>query len=426
MGARGSDKTFLSHCEKQLVAVKAFVGYGPKNPHLKKGQFGVIHYAGKVMYQSVGFLEKNSDAMTVNIEELIATSSVSHMSKLHQWSAAGGDAAAAAAAAAAAGSSSKSKSSGSSGSSKGSSRGGGHEKKKSVSGQFTSQLKTLMETVEQTSPSYVRCIKPNSVKKPNILEAKLTLEQLRYAGVFQAVTIRQTGFPFRLNHREFCQRFRVLFPSIDMTPSSTGTPAQFQNEARNALAMLSKKFPTVMPSKSNAVGFEFEMEVGTTRVFYRAPTHRTIETARRKLLAVKALIIEKVYRGLSSRKLVNKLKISKKEILTAMEYGVTVSEEHYLELSSAVEKAGELRVELRELKSARSRLSLLTKQRSCREELNQLIVPNLSRKKLEAMLARADNLGMNEVCFIIICFFYSLPVILSFYLSLFSLFLLIF
>ena len=101
MGARGSDKTFLSHCEKQLVAVKAFVGYGPKNPHLKKGQFGVIHYAGKVMYQSVGFLEKNSDAMTVNIEELIATSSVSHMSKLHQWSAAGGDAAAAAAAAAA-------------------------------------------------------------------------------------------------------------------------------------------------------------------------------------------------------------------------------------------------------------------------------------------------------------------------------------
>ena len=400
-GARGSDKTFLSHCEKQLVDVKAFVGYGPKNPHLKKGQFGVIHYAGKVMYQSVGFLEKNSDAMTVNIEELIATSSVSHMSKLHQWSAAGGDAAAAATAG-----NSKSKSSGSSGSSKGSSRGGGHEKKKSVSGQFTSQLKTLMETIEQTSPSYVRCIKPNSIKKPNVLEAKLTLEQLRYAGVFQAVTIRQTGFPFRLNHREFCQRFRVLFPSIDMTPSSTGTPAQFQNEARNALAMLSKKFSTVMPSKSNDVGFEFEMEVGTTRVFYRAPTHRTIETARRKLLAVKALIIEKVYRGLSSRKLVNKLKISKKEILIAMEHGVTASEEHYLELSSAVEKAGELRVELRELKSARSRLSLLTKQRSCREELNQLIVPNLSRKKLEAMLARAVNLGMNEVCFIIILLFF--------------------
>ena len=104
--------------------------------------------------------------MTVNMEELIEKSTMSYISKLHSWSAAGGDDA-----------------------------GGktGHVKKKSVSGMFTTQLKSLMETIGLTTPSYVRCIKPNSIKKPNVLEAILTLEQLRYAGVFQAVTIRQTG-----------------------------------------------------------------------------------------------------------------------------------------------------------------------------------------------------------------------------------------
>ena len=124
------------------------------------------------MYQSIGFLEKNSDSMTVNMEELIGKSTMSYISKLHSWSAAGGDDAKEAT---------------------GGKTGHGHVKKKSVSGMFTTQLKSLMETIGLTTPSYVRCIKPNSIKKPNVLEAKLTLEQLRYAGVFQAVTIRQTG-----------------------------------------------------------------------------------------------------------------------------------------------------------------------------------------------------------------------------------------
>ena len=43
------------------------------------------------MYQSIGFLEKNSDSMTVNMEELIGKSTMSYISKLHSWSAAGGD-----------------------------------------------------------------------------------------------------------------------------------------------------------------------------------------------------------------------------------------------------------------------------------------------------------------------------------------------
>jgi myosin heavy subunit len=36
------------------------------------------------------------------------------------------------------------------------------------------------------------------------------MEQLTYAGVFEAVAIRKTGYPFRLTHCRFANRYRCL------------------------------------------------------------------------------------------------------------------------------------------------------------------------------------------------------------------------
>ena len=68
------------------------------------------------------------------------------------------------------------------------------------------QLDSLMETLNSTRPHYVRCIKPNEVKRYDFFDANSCLQQLRYAGVFQAVTIRQRGFPFRWPHEQFFKR----------------------------------------------------------------------------------------------------------------------------------------------------------------------------------------------------------------------------
>ena len=66
------------------------------------------------------------------------------------------------------------------------------------------QLNSLMETLNKTEPHYIRCIKPNSVKRPasEVFEGMNVLRQLRYAGVFEAVEIRQTGYPFRMTHEQ--------------------------------------------------------------------------------------------------------------------------------------------------------------------------------------------------------------------------------
>ena len=57
-----------------------------------------------------------------------------------------------------------------------------------------------MKTLNATRPHYIRCVKPNSLKRKHLFEAHICLQQLRYAGVFEAIKIRQQGFPFRWTH----------------------------------------------------------------------------------------------------------------------------------------------------------------------------------------------------------------------------------
>jgi hypothetical protein len=78
-------------------------------------------------------------------------------------------------------------------------------------------------------PRYVRCIKSNGAKKPLHTDARLTLEQLTYSGVFevehskqhhppiyfptrqthqtQVIQIRKKGYPYRLPHDAFARRY---------------------------------------------------------------------------------------------------------------------------------------------------------------------------------------------------------------------------
>ena len=67
-----------------------------------------------------------------------------------------------------------------------------------------------MKALYKTEPHYIRCIKSNHQKKPNIFEAPMILRQLTFSGTFEAVEIRQSGFPFRKTFEIFFRRYRML------------------------------------------------------------------------------------------------------------------------------------------------------------------------------------------------------------------------
>ena len=79
-----------------------------------------------------------------------------------------------------------------------------------IASKFLGQLKELVKTTNATKRHYVRCVKPNDRKlkfhQEGAFHARKTLRQLKFAGILQAVQIRQEGYPFRETFAHFWSR----------------------------------------------------------------------------------------------------------------------------------------------------------------------------------------------------------------------------
>jgi myosin heavy subunit len=89
-----------------------------------------------------------------------------------------------------------------------------------LAGTFKKQLDSLMKDLRSTQSHYIRCIKANSQKKPRIFEGASCLEQLQCAGVFEAVTIRKSGFPFRYTFERFVERYKCVLATEQVRRAS--------------------------------------------------------------------------------------------------------------------------------------------------------------------------------------------------------------
>uniref|UniRef100_A0A673NCY2 Unconventional myosin-IXa-like n=1 Tax=Sinocyclocheilus rhinocerous TaxID=307959 RepID=A0A673NCY2_9TELE len=89
-----------------------------------------------------------------------------------------------------------------------------HKKKKppSISAQFQTSLNKLMETLGQSEPYFVKCIRSNAEKLPLRFNDALVLRQLRYTGMLETVRIRQSGYSIKYTFQDFVRHFHVLLP----------------------------------------------------------------------------------------------------------------------------------------------------------------------------------------------------------------------
>ncbi|KAK5901833.1 hypothetical protein CesoFtcFv8_007152 [Champsocephalus esox] len=89
-----------------------------------------------------------------------------------------------------------------------------HKKKKppSISAQFQASLNKLMETLDQSEPYFVKCIRSNAEKLPLRFNDSLVLRQLRYTGMLETVRIRQSGYNIKYTFQDFVRHFHILLP----------------------------------------------------------------------------------------------------------------------------------------------------------------------------------------------------------------------
>ena len=83
----------------------------------------------------------------------------------------------------------------------------GGASKPTIAKRFKANLDTLMTSLNSTTPHFVRCVKSNSKQKPLVFEAPLCLRQLKYAGLFEAIRIRKSGYAYRFNIDYFVRKY---------------------------------------------------------------------------------------------------------------------------------------------------------------------------------------------------------------------------
>ncbi|XP_029317336.1 unconventional myosin-Va isoform X8 [Cottoperca gobio] len=244
-----------------------------EKPRMSNRAFIIQHFADKVEYQCDGFLEKNKD--TVNEEQI----NVLKASKFHLLVELFHDEAKATSPTGqAAGTGGRTRLSikpvkGREKSSK--------EHKKTVGCQFRNSLQMLMETLNATTPHYVRCIKPNDFKLAFSFDPKRAVQQLRACGVLETIRISAAGFPSRWTYQEFFSRYRVLMKQKDVLPDKKLT-------CRNVLEKL--------------VEDQDKYQFGKTKIFFRAGQVAYLEKLRADKLRVACIRIQKTIRCWLARK----------------------------------------------------------------------------------------------------------------------------
>ncbi|GBP36663.1 Myosin heavy chain, muscle [Eumeta japonica] len=75
------------------------------------------------------------------------------------------------------------------------------------------QLNNLMTTLRSTQPHFVRCIIPNELKQPGLIDSHLVMHQLTCNGVLEGIRICRKGFPNRMVYPDFKLRYMILAPA---------------------------------------------------------------------------------------------------------------------------------------------------------------------------------------------------------------------
>ncbi|KAI7812222.1 unconventional myosin-Va, partial [Triplophysa rosa] len=259
---RGSDeswaqKLYNTHLKKSSHFEK---------PRMSNTAFIIQHFADKVEYQCDGFLEKNKD--TVNEEQInvLKASKFPLLVELFQDEE----------------TPPASKTTAPSSRAKiGRTTQSFREHKKSVGLQFRNSLHLLMETLNATTPHYVRCIKPNDIKAPFTMDPHRAVQQLRACGVLETIRISAAGFPSRWTYQEFFSRYRVLMKQKEILSDGKLT-------CQNVLERL--------------VQDKDKYQFGKTKIFFRAGQVAYLEKLRADKLRKACIRIQKTIRCWLARK----------------------------------------------------------------------------------------------------------------------------
>jgi myosin V len=280
----GSDKAFVSKAAATNKENPCFI----RENGFHDMEFGVNHYAGRVVYDATSFVTKNMDTLPSDLQDcatkssniIVAKELTNEMSMNEPPTPV------------------KNKTSIAKSPAK---RKGSNLVGQTVWTKFKNQLTALMTNLKLTRTRYIRCIKPNTMKRPLIMQHWSTVEQLRCAGVVAAVTISRSAFPNRLEHAVVLERFRAVWQKgAHHHAEKVDKTCDIETKDKHLVdSMLTSALKHLETTKEDKVVKAFVM--GNTRTYFRAGALEFLENERVKCLSRWAVEIQRITRRYIAR-----------------------------------------------------------------------------------------------------------------------------
>ncbi|KAM5235542.1 unconventional myosin-Vc [Ctenodactylus gundi] len=259
----GSDENWLQKLYNTFASADALF----EKPRMSSTSFIIQHFADKVEYECSGFLEKNRDTVYDTLVDTMRASQLHLCANFFQEKPA------------------PSSPFGSGITVKPAKpvvKPGGKHFRSTVGSEFRSSLSLLMETLNATTPHYVRCIKPNDGKLPFEFDSRRVAQQLRACGVLETIRISAQSYPSRWTYIEFYSRYGILMKQQEL---SAGDRKEACRVALHRLIQDSHQY-----------------EFGKTKIFFRAGQVAYLEKLRLDKLRQSCVVIQKHVRGWLQRK----------------------------------------------------------------------------------------------------------------------------
>ncbi|XP_075464468.1 unconventional myosin-Ib isoform X4 [Ascaphus truei] len=251
-----TDDTFLEklnqicathqHFESRMSKCSRFLN----DTSLPHSCFRIQHYAGKVMYQVEGFVDKNNNLLYRDLSQAMWKANHSLIKAMFP---------------------------------EGNPVKINLKRPPTAGSQFKASVSTLMKNLLTKNPNYIRCIKPNDKKAAHIFNDALVSHQIRYLGLLENVRVRRAGYAFRQPYEPCLERYKMLCKQ---------TWPHWKRPTRDGVEVLLNDLE--IPKE--------EFSLGRSKIFIRNPrTLFKLEDLRKERLEDLATLIQKIYRGWKCR-----------------------------------------------------------------------------------------------------------------------------
>ncbi|KAI5930214.1 Unconventional myosin-Ib [Manis javanica] len=283
-----TDETFLEklnqvcathqHFESRMSKCSRFLN----DTSLPHSCFRIQHYAGKVLYQVEGFVDKNNDLLYRDLSQAMWKAGHALIKSLFP---------------------------------EGNPAKINLKRPPTAGSQFKASVATLMKNLQTKNPNYIRCIKPNDKKAAHIFSEALVCHQIRYLGLLENVRVRRAGYAFRQAYEPCLERYKMLCKQ---------TWPHWKGPARAGVEVLFNELEIPME----------EYSFGRSKIFIRNPrTLFKLEDLRKQRLEDLATLIQKIYRGWKCR--TRFLLMKKSQIVIAAWYRRFAQQKRYHQIKSS-------------------------------------------------------------------------------------------